>query len=101
MHRVFDDYGYLVPLGKFLVDHDCATQQSGLKQPHYDSNSSLIQDVALFQKRYERFSPEHKRHRRLKEINPDRPKIEENGYLFKQIWLYTQFMSRSKALNER
>jgi len=34
-------------------------------------------------------------------MNPHRPKIEENVYLFKQIWLYTQFMNRSKALNER
>lgn len=30
-----------------------------------------------------------------------RPKIEENVFLFKQIWLYTQFMNRNQALNER
>ena len=37
----------------------------------------------------------------MKETNPYRPKFEENVYYFKQLWLYTQFVNRNKALNER
>lgn len=37
----------------------------------------------------------------MQQTNPLRPQIEENVYLFKQLWLYTQFVNRNKALNER
>eukprot|EP00347_Sterkiella_histriomuscorum_P017570 403348829 len=109
--QLWDEYGYKVPLGKFLDDF---TQDPSLfniifgeasnnTQLKYvpNQNQSIIQDVAQFSKKYERFSPEHKRHKQLQEVNQIRPKIEENVFTFKQIWLYNQYMNRNQALEER
>ena len=66
-----------------------------------DPDESLTLNDSYIQSRYEKLSPDNKRFKLLKELNPLRPKIEENVYNFQQLWLYTSFLSRNKALEDR
>ena len=86
----YDDYGFRVPTGKYLLDYFLS-----------ESTTSPLQASDDISNRYERFSPEHRRHLKLRESQPLRPKLEENIYMFKQLWLYSQFRGKNQALTGR
>jgi hypothetical protein len=99
MNGSYDEFGYSIPIGKYLVDF-FLEENEDMNPTLYDYKSQHA-FADQFQSRYEQFSPEHKRHLKLKQDNHLRPKVEENVYTFKQLWLFTQHQNRFIALNER
>jgi hypothetical protein len=58
-------------------------EKENKKETQNGTTSGIVEDNNQFKKRYEKFSPEHKKHMALKDRNPLRPKAEENMYLFR------------------